>query len=62
MGAIFQEILNTTFQEILVTEIQKDLNCETDPDMINDILCQENAKNILLFLGQEVGFSPEEAI
>ena len=61
MGAIFQEILDTTIQEILVTEIQKDLNCKTDPDMIDDILCQENAKNILLFLGQEVGFSPEEA-
>ena len=61
MGAIFQEILDTTIQEIMITEIQKDLNCKTDPDMNDDILCQENAKNILLFLGQEVAFSPEEA-
>ena len=44
-----------------MTEIQRDLNCETDPDMTNDILCSDNADKIVLFLGQEVAFSPAEA-
>jgi len=58
---IFNEILDQNIQQILVEEFKKDLNCETDPDMADDILCSEDGEKILLFLGQEVGFSPAEA-
>ena len=61
VGAIFQELLKPKAQEVFVAEIQRDLNCETDPDMTDDILCSDNAHKIVLFLGQEVGFSPAEA-
>ena len=60
MGAIFEEILKPSVQALLVEEFQKDLNCDTDPDMVDDILCSEDAAEILLWLGQNVGFSQEE--
>ena len=61
VGAIFQELLKPKAQEVFVAEIQRDLNCDTDPDMADDILCSDNADKIVLFLGQEVAFSQAEA-
>merc|ERR1712150_139207 len=61
VGAIFKEMLKPTVQTLLVQEFRKDLNCDTDPSMVDDILCSEDAEKILLWLGEKVGFSQEEA-
>ena len=49
LKAIFQEICDTTWQKVMIKEIQKDLNC-LDPEMVDDILCQDNAIDIIQFL------------
>ena len=54
-------MLKPTVQTLLVQEFHKDLNCETDPSMAEDILCSDNAEKILQWLGENVGFSEEEA-
>ena len=54
-------MLKPTVQTLLDQEFHKDLNCETDPSMAEDILCSDNAEEILQWLGENVGFSEEEA-
>ena len=54
-------MLKPTVQTLLDQEFHKDLNCETDPSMAEDILCSDNAEEILQWLGENVGFSQEEA-
>ena len=44
-------------QQILLDEIRKDLDC-TDSD---DVFCKENALSVLIFIGEHVGFSQDEA-
>ena len=53
--------MKPTVQTLLDQEFHKDLNCETDPSMAEDILCSDNAEEILQWLGENVGFSQEEA-
>ena len=53
--------MKPTVQTLLDQEFHKDLNCETDPSMAEDILCSDNAEEILQWLGENVGFSEEEA-